>query len=462
MPEINQTLKLEITVLSPLHIGSGQTLQRGYDFVVHQGRTWRIDEDALFSATQSGDAAFDVALLGRPADELLETADYREGNELFRYVMDGTPSAATRGAAVSEQIKDVFDRPYLPGSSLKGALRTLLFWGMYADAKRRPDVNRLNRQSKRASQPLEQELFGRDPNHDWLRALRVRDSAPLPAADLALTTVRVYPTSQGGGGGLDIDVEAVKPGALFRTEISLETYGFESAQAASLGWQGQRRWIKRLPFMGKRRAQERLLAEAAYFGRPGSPNSARGFYDDLINRLIDMPKDTFLLQVGWGAGWESKTLGRRMLQQNEQQFEQLVSRYRMTKQRNRRPGDPFPISRHLALRAGRPALPMGWLQVRIQGLDAVEVTKAPVRPPTTEPRASRSRGGGTGHLTGTVKRFVADRGFGFITPDAGGSDIFFHISALTGPARTPKEGDRILYDVEQGPKGPRAVNARLQ
>ena len=462
MPEINQTLKLEITVLSPLHIGSGQTLLRGYDFVVHNGRTWRIDEDALFSATQSGDAAFDDALLGRPADELLQAADYQEGEGLFRYVMPGTPAAVARGAEVAEQIKDVFDRPYLPGSSLKGALRTLLFWGMHADAKRRPDLNHLGRQSKQAARPLEQELFGRDPNHDWLRALRVRDSVPLPATELAMTTVRVYPTSQGGGGGLDIDVEAVKPGALFRTEISLETYGFESAHAASLGWQGQRRWIKRLPLVGKRRAQERLLAEAAYFGRPGSPRGAAGFYDRLINRLIDMPKDALLLQVGWGAGWESKTLGRRMLQQNEQQFEQLVSRYRMTKQRNRRAGDAFPISRHLALRNGRPALPMGWLHLRIEGLDAVEVTEAPVRPPTTEPPASRSRGGGTGHLTGKVKRFVADRGFGFITPDSGGGDIFFHISALADPARTPKEGDRIRYDVEQGPKGPRATNARLQ
>jgi len=147
MPEINQILNLEITVLSPLHIGNGQALLRGYDFVVHNGRTWRIDEDALFSATQSGDAAFDATLLGRPADELLEVADYREGNELFRYVMDGTPSAATRGAEVAEQIKDVFDRPYLPGSSLKGALRTLLLWSSYTDAEQKPDLARLNRQS---------------------------------------------------------------------------------------------------------------------------------------------------------------------------------------------------------------------------------------------------------------------------------------------------------------------------
>jgi len=461
MPEINQILNLEITVLSPLHIGNGQALLRGYDFVVHNGRTWRIDEDALFSATQSGDAAFDAALLGRPADELLEVADYREDNELFRYVMDGTPSATTRGAEVAEQIKDVFDRPYLPGSSLKGALRTLLLWSSYTDAKQKPDLAHLNRQSKQAARPLEQELFGRDPNHDWLRALRVRDSVPLAAGDLALTAVRVYPTSQRGAGGLDIDVEAIKPGTVFSTEISLETYGFESAQATSLGWQGQRRRIKELPRAGKRRAKERLITEATYFSRPGRPRGAAGFYDGLINRLIDLPKDALLLQVGWGAGWESKTLGR-ILQQNDRQFEQLVSRYRMTKQRNRRPGDDFPISRHLALRNGRPALPMGWLQVRIRDLDAVEVTRAPVRPHAAEPSASRSRSGGTGHLAGTVKRFVVDRGFGFITPDGGGSDIFFHISALTDPARTPKEGDRIHFDLEQGPKGPRATNAQLQ
>lgn len=461
MPEMIRTLTLTVDVLSPLHIGSGTTLQQGYDFVVQDDRTWRLDEDAFFELLQTGEAAFDNALLGRPAEELLRPQDFDAATGPFRYVMAGRPAAKSRGAEVAEQTKDVFDRPYLPGSSLKGALRTLLFWGIHADGDKRPDLNRMKRSRNWASQPLEQAVFGRDPNHDWLRALRVRDSAPVDAdGALILANVRVYPTAGGGRGGLDIDVEAVAPGTTFRVEIALDTYGFTDDQAASLGWRGNRRWIKELPKLGKNRAANRLDAEYRYFETADSPAAARNFYIDQINRLLDLPDDTFLLQVGWGAGWESKTLGSDMLRRDDRRFERLLKDYRMTKQRRREPGDPFPISRHLALRNGSPALPMGWLQVKIDGLDAVEVTEAPAHAEAgTEAGPDAAPGGG--HLTGTIKRFIEDRGFGFIEPDGGGRDVFLHISALVGPARTPRQGDRVRYDIEQGPKGPRAANARL-
>jgi CRISPR-associated protein Csm5 len=451
MPDLIHTLALEITVLSPLHVGSGRTLLQGYDFVTHDRRTWRIDEDALLDATMGGGEAFDAALLGRPADELLRDGDYDPESGLFRYVMPGVPASQSRGAEVSAQIKDVFDRPYLPGSSLKGALRTLLFWGIHAGSDASPDLRRMKRSRSWASQPLEQAVFGQDPNHDWLRALRVRDSGPVDAGgSLALTTVRVYPTSTRGRGGLDVDVEALTPGTTLRAEIALESYGFTDPEAATLRWQGKRRWIKDLPKLGKLRARERLLTEAEYFNRKGGPPGALRFYDDLINRLLALPDDGLLLQVGWGAGWASKTLGRAMLGGDDRRFEQLLDKYRVTKEKNRRPGDPFPRSRHLALRHGRPALPMGWLAVRIAGLDAVQVAA----PPAPAEAAA-------GQRTGTLQRFMPDRGFGFITPDGGGDDVFLHVSALTGAARTPRAGDRVAFDVEQGPRGPRAANARL-
>lgn len=62
-------------------------------------------------------------------------------------------------------------------------------------------------------------------------------------------------------------------------------------------------------------------------------------------------------------------------------------------------------------------------------------------------------------MNGTVKFFNEGKGFGFITPDEGGKDIFVHANALNGTRLN--EGDKVSFDVEEGRKGPNAVNVSV-
>ena len=63
--------------------------------------------------------------------------------------------------------------------------------------------------------------------------------------------------------------------------------------------------------------------------------------------------------------------------------------------------------------------------------------------------------------TGTVKWFNDAKGFGFVTPEGGGKDLFAHFSAIQGGGfRSLKEGQRVSFDVTSGPKGDQASNIR--
>src|SRR3954469_20684465 len=65
-------------------------------------------------------------------------------------------------------------------------------------------------------------------------------------------------------------------------------------------------------------------------------------------------------------------------------------------------------------------------------------------------------------VTGTVKWFNGDKGFGFIAQDGGGPDVFAHFSAISASGfRSLDENQRVEFDITQGQKGPQAENIRV-
>lgn len=62
-------------------------------------------------------------------------------------------------------------------------------------------------------------------------------------------------------------------------------------------------------------------------------------------------------------------------------------------------------------------------------------------------------------MNGTIKSLIAEKNFGFITPEDGSKDVFFHATSLQGVEFGQlNSGDAVTFEVEQSEKGPRAVN----
>jgi CRISPR-associated protein Csm5 len=298
-----------------------------------------------------------------PPGQLLQAADFRPGSVLFRYVLRGVPRSAATGAAIQAQVKDVFDRPYVPGSSLKGALRTLIFRHAFAASGQKLSPAQLRRSRSWAAQDLERDLLGRDPNHDLLRALHVSDTEAITADHLLLLNAQVFGRRSVGA---PIDLECVRGDAVFRATLAIDDYLFQNEAAQrELRFGSQGEWLASLPQLAHEQATQRIRQEVAFYqARP--PSRAGSFYRQLATLTRQMPAGSFLLQVGWGGGWDSKTLGYLV---PAAEREALIDRYDLARGAHQ-PGQPFPASRRAIARGtgeeAQPVAPLGWLLVEMK------------------------------------------------------------------------------------------------
>jgi len=358
-------IELAVKVLTPLHIGTGTVLTEGFDYVCHNGNTYRLDLDALAEELYTRDPKLTETLLRTPPGELLKPEDLRPDAPYVRYVLPGKPS----GREFREAIKDPHDRPYIPGSSLKGALRTVIAWHAWKELGLSLSRIRLGSKPKNAAEDLEAEIFGRDPekrrkspHHDLMRALRVSDSSPQDTATLGIYQVRVW---TGRGGAAPISVEAIKPGTEFHMEASIDGTLFSEWAAKAKGFPFRHRsWLEDLDRLARERTAERLRREIDYWQRAGF----KGLPYPLLKQISELKKRNgagFPLQLGFGTGWEGMTIGAPL--KDDPRWPEIHRRHglgRAPKAKTQTPPEEFPASRRVVVgEDGRPRLPLGWVWI---------------------------------------------------------------------------------------------------
>ena len=366
-------VKYQLKTITPVHIGTGETLTQ-IDGFYDNGRWHRIDIDAVLAAVPESELNRLTIAMGQ---RNFQWGGYLPTNQSSaRYALPCPEDP--RETEIREMIKDIFNRPMIPGSSIKGAIRTALLWDLIGDDNKEAQNDlkeQLQRRSNRswAGQPIERGALGKDPNHDLMRVVQVSDTAPVPIEALEMGVA--WTVTLNRDGELVQKREGNREYKTFAEQICAEqTLDFSIKIDKSLFRQCEK------DELGYSDRQEQVLceelAEACNFVAKGLADAEAGFfdayyldeivnfYDALLQRIEDLPDGAFVLPIGWGTGYRAKTV-TELLTSDDDDLMNLRKHYRLGESRSRR-GDyhpKFPKTRRVLYDRQRPKSPLGWVQI---------------------------------------------------------------------------------------------------
>jgi len=373
------TTNYTITCLSPVHVGTGAKLDWLDGFAADK-RWWRMDIDRVVAGGGNP-----VALTRAMQDPQFSWRAWLRRNNLRHAdaaVYSITSWFDPGDLEIREAIKDVYHRPYLPGSSIKGAIRTAILRCLLQDdeaVKQRlkeylsAGIYDLQPPARFAAEPLEEELLGSHPNRDLMRSLHVADSAPAGIKQLLLGETAVYTLRNdklaiktGYGQDYRQFVEWLIPGTALDASLGIDDFLFAPAARPALRFtEGQENAVRDLARCCNDFARDLLDREQRFYAQ----HQASSLINDctrLRAELDSLPAGAFLLNAGWGGGWETRTAGdvvRELL--TDQEFRDLRQPYELGKSPDRYDQSYldhyFPHSRHLAHQGGIPRT-LGWMK----------------------------------------------------------------------------------------------------
>nr|NQU94493.1 type III-A CRISPR-associated RAMP protein Csm5 [Bacteroidota bacterium] len=168
----------KIETITPVHIGSGVEFQKNTEFLNQGEQVGIIDEKKVLDIIGTENIGQWVSIIekGKPLLDYLELR--KPGiqiSEVCSRVMDVYCESIANVKSLKEQLHNGTAKPYIPGSSLKGAIRTAIFTSLVNRLSGIPDSDFFNRKKQLDDSWISKKLFGKDPNHDSLRFLHVGD-----------------------------------------------------------------------------------------------------------------------------------------------------------------------------------------------------------------------------------------------------------------------------------------------
>ncbi|MEC4748355.1 type III-A CRISPR-associated RAMP protein Csm5 [Methylomicrobium sp. Wu6] len=370
MKGINQTVKLGLEILTPTQSGSGAELFKELDFIDRSGMAFVVDQQASFNAVASGNLALDTLLAGGARlSDLVQAAGQDYGYRLPWLGNVGSPKTPEK---IRGQLKSAMNCPYLPGSAIKGAIRTALIaeWlrtmpsSTFAHLLPQKDKFGKFPSKQWAAKKLMDELTGKDAKQDIFRSFKVKDTffdnTNLRLADIrwlnekrwrSMSQKKSFDSWQQADG---IFAEVLQANALGM--VTLQWDGFLLSNVNKWQQPGTVSGIAPKNFDDLKQrlnhhAKYRLQREIDFYKEQGKPAPEQEC--QRILNMLEKDQHAAYLQMSWGSGWRGMTGDWA----SEEQVKTFIEIFKLGRE-----GKPFPKTRRLAV-SGEPKLPLGWIRL---------------------------------------------------------------------------------------------------
>jgi len=394
---MSQEIKFE--ALSPLHIGGSDGADLVSEELVFDGHTaYVVDIDDYFD-----DNPDEVDEFVREVERGGDVSDFfgvDVAEEYAKYVLEQPPGLRVSGNILGF-IKGGMGEPYVPGSSIKGCIRTALATRAVKESDERDWLR--ERDSHSAHRSLERDIFRLDrddPKYDMMKAFHVRDAEITEGEGLYLDKMKTYSLRENGDMEpkfWDTHAEFLSPGTRLRTEIVVDT--------RLLG-----RMVNEGPPDSEEKARtifgddlsdeesivsavEERLSEFAsdVLERDEQLSWQFDAVDEFHGRLRERISDGYALRMGFSTGWHSNTVGTAFSGNEEDEVRRRFADEVGSKITHKDCGGDvvnddrnggryfcrkcttgnltsedvrsaiFPKTRNFVVRRGRPEYPLGWV-----------------------------------------------------------------------------------------------------
>ena len=338
---------MKIETLSPVHVGDGDKYT-AMDFVVKNGRVVFLDVlKVLQELDRRGEdvmkLAEDIGSRWRSIGDVLDDV-YEFKQKEAKFIGDENGTAT--GKEIIKHIQSG-GRLYIPGSSIKGAIRTALLWKavkddrnlldwtiQYIKRERRFDLKKIDDKLEAKVFRSSKQLNKDDPKNDMLRALRITDTTHF-------TKSTVYEVKFVNMRGFTVLAECIDAGDSADVEVDIDEYTLRV-----LG--------ERLDFDDIKEATKEFAGEIV------KTEMRRGYPERTKNEFKNVLRSKgLLLRTGWGVGWYSTTIGT--LLSTHPDFEGIRRKLRLGRRpRGKGISRNFPVTRRITW----DDKPLGWVAIQ--------------------------------------------------------------------------------------------------